>query len=90
VSGRVALVTGAGRNIGRSIALALADAGFAVAVHVRQSLEEGDAVVAEIRAKGGDAMRFAADVTDPERGHIGTDSEARTDSQKRVAEWLAR
>jgi dienelactone hydrolase len=36
------------------------------------------------------ALGPAADVTDPERGHIGTDSEARTDSQKRVAEWLAR
>jgi len=36
------------------------------------------------------AVGPAADATDPEKGHIGTDSEARTDSQKRVAEWLAR
>ena len=32
----------------------------------------------------------AADVAAPERGHLGTDTEARADSQKRVAEWLAR
>ena len=32
----------------------------------------------------------ATDAAAPERGHIGTDPEARADSQKRVAEWLAR
>jgi dienelactone hydrolase len=36
------------------------------------------------------AVGPAADATDPEKGHIGTDSEARADSQRRVAEWLAR
>jgi dienelactone hydrolase len=36
------------------------------------------------------AVGPAADATDPDKGHIGTDSEARNDSQKRVAEWLAR
>ena len=36
------------------------------------------------------ALGPTSDVTDPEKGHIGTDSEARADSQKRVAEWLAR
>ena len=60
----VALVTGASRNIGRSISLALADTGHAVAVHVRQSQAEGAAVVDEIRGRGGDAMLCAADLTD--------------------------
>jgi dienelactone hydrolase len=36
------------------------------------------------------ALDTTADASDPEKGHIGTDSEARTDSQKRVEEWLAR
>ena len=36
------------------------------------------------------ALGPTADATDPEKGHIGTDSEARADSQKRVTEWLAR
>jgi dienelactone hydrolase len=36
------------------------------------------------------AIGGAADAAQPERGHVGTDLEARTDSQKRVAEWLAR
>ena len=62
----VALVTGASRNIGRRIALALADAGHAVAVHVRESRDAGAAVVAEIQGKGGDAALFTADVTDAE------------------------
>jgi dienelactone hydrolase len=31
-----------------------------------------------------------SDAATPERGHLGTDTEARADSQKRVAEWLAR
>jgi dienelactone hydrolase len=36
------------------------------------------------------AIGGAADASQPERGHVGTDLEARTDAQKRVAEWLAR
>jgi dienelactone hydrolase len=36
------------------------------------------------------AMAGISDAAVPERGHLGTDPEARADSQKRVAEWLAR
>ncbi len=36
------------------------------------------------------AIGPTADATEPEKGHVGTDAEARADSQKRVAEWLAR
>jgi len=63
LKGKVALVTGAGRNIGRAIALALADAGAKVAVNVRKSREEGQSVVDEIAARAGDAMLVTADVT---------------------------
>ena len=60
----VALVTGAGRNIGRAIALALADAGARVAVNVRASVDEGRSVVDEITARGGEALLVAANVTE--------------------------
>ena len=60
----VALVTGAGRNIGREIALGLARSGFAVAVNVRSSADEGQAVVDEIHATGGHALLCVADVGD--------------------------
>jgi 3-oxoacyl-[acyl-carrier protein] reductase len=63
LKGKVALVTGAGRNIGRAIALALADAGAAVAVNVRASRGEGEAVANEIAARGGEALLVVADVT---------------------------
>jgi len=60
----VALVTGAGRNIGREIALALAAGGHAVAVNVRASVAEGQAVVDEIGGRGGQALLCVADVGD--------------------------
>src|SRR6202023_1551721 len=61
--GRVALVTGASRGIGAAIALALADAGAAVAVNYRERADDANAVVAGITAKGGRARAVAADVS---------------------------
>jgi 3-oxoacyl-[acyl-carrier protein] reductase len=64
LEGRVALVTGASRNIGRATALALADGGASVIVNARTSIDEAKAVVAEIESRGGKAMAAIADVTD--------------------------
>src|ERR1700754_3615874 len=64
LSGRVAIVTGAGRNIGRGIALALADGGAAVVVNVRSNLKEAEAVAGEIERAGGKALGVTADVAD--------------------------
>ena len=64
LEGRVALVTGSARNIGRAIALDLADAGAKVVINARSSKEECDSVAAEIQAVGGEAMVVLADVTD--------------------------
>ncbi len=61
---RRALVTGAGRRIGRAIALALAEAGFAVAVHHRQSWPDAEETRALIEAAGGRAATLAADLAD--------------------------
>jgi 3-oxoacyl-[acyl-carrier protein] reductase len=66
LEGRVALVTGASRNIGRAIALALSSAGASVIVNARASLDEARAVVKEIEARGGRAVVSLADVTDEE------------------------
>jgi 3-oxoacyl-[acyl-carrier protein] reductase len=66
LDGKVALVTGAGRNIGRAIALDLAAGGAAVVVNARSNRAEADAVVAEIAKAGGKAMAFLADVADAE------------------------
>jgi 3-oxoacyl-[acyl-carrier protein] reductase len=64
LSGRVAIVTGAGRNIGRGIALALAQGGAAVVVNARSNLKEAEGVAGEIERAGGKALAVTADVAD--------------------------
>jgi 3-oxoacyl-[acyl-carrier protein] reductase len=59
----VALVTGASRGIGRAVALALADAGAAVAVNFKTHKAEAEAVCAEIIGRGGRAIPVGADVS---------------------------
>lgn len=62
---RVALVTGAGRGIGRAIALELAAKGHRIAINFRTSAAGSEEVVNAIRESGGEAMAFQADVSLP-------------------------
>ncbi len=61
---KAALVTGGAKRIGRALALALAEDGFAVAVHYHRSNEAAEAVVEKIRRSGGDALALGADLAD--------------------------
>ena len=65
LKGRTALVTGAGRGIGRTLALGLAEAGADI-VAMSRSAEELDAVANEIRKTGRDASTVVCDVTETE------------------------
>ena len=65
LDGRVAVVTGAGRNIGREIALTLAAQGAAIVVNVRSNKAEAEGVVKDIQRQGGKAMSVIGDVADP-------------------------
>ena len=63
LNGRVALVTGGSRGIGAAVAVALAEAGAAVAVNYRERADQAEAVVARIKSTGGAAIAIAADVS---------------------------
>ena len=66
LDGKVALVTGAGQNIGRAIALRLAQDGAAIIVNGRSDQAALDGVVREIEAMGGRAIPAIADVSQPD------------------------
>ncbi|HEX7775429.1 MAG TPA: SDR family oxidoreductase [Parvibaculum sp.] len=76
LKGRVALVTGASRGIGRAIAVALAEAGADVAVNYRRDEEAANETVAEIKALGRKAKAYSASVENFE------------DDQKMIADVL--
>ena len=64
LTGKIALVTGAGRGIGREIALTLAKNGATVIVNYNGSKESADEVVAEIEKNGGSAEAVQCNVSD--------------------------
>ena len=63
LKGKIALVTGASRGIGRSIALHLAQAGALVVVHYSKRKEEAESVVDKIKKDGGSAFAIRADLS---------------------------
>ena len=67
LDGKVALVTGSGRNIGRATVLKLAAEGAHVVVNSRTNKAEADAVAEEVRAGGGKALSLLADVAKKEQ-----------------------
>jgi 3-oxoacyl-[acyl-carrier protein] reductase len=65
LTGKVAIVTGAGRNIGRAIALQLAAGGASILVNARKNRAEAETVAREIESAGGKALVHIGDVADP-------------------------
>ncbi|MGH8191502.1 MAG: SDR family oxidoreductase [Rhodanobacteraceae bacterium] len=63
--GKVALVTGSSRGIGKAIALRLGRGGATVIVHCKQRMEAAEATVAEVEQAGGNAIALQADLEDP-------------------------
>ncbi|HTD61715.1 MAG TPA: SDR family oxidoreductase [Gemmatimonadaceae bacterium] len=78
IAGRIALVTGAGKRVGRALALGLARAGARVAVHFHASTAGALETVAAIRDAGGNARAFSADLADSHAAGTLVDSVADT------------
>jgi 3-oxoacyl-[acyl-carrier protein] reductase len=74
LTGKVAIVTGAGRNIGRAIALALAGAGASILVNARNNRDEADSVAGEIAASGGKAIVHIGNVADERAVQVMADA----------------
>src|SRR5215213_8582835 len=66
MDGRIALVSGGGRGIGRGISELLAAEGATIAVNYRRDREAADDTVAAIRAAGGSAKAYAASIDEPQ------------------------
>src|ERR1700716_767638 len=77
LDGKVAIVTGAGRNIGRAIALALASDGASILVNARSNRAEADGVAREIEAAGGKAIVHIGDIADAAQVHAMVELAAR-------------
>src|SRR2546429_1398901 len=77
IAGKVAIVTGAGRNIGRAIALALADGGASVVVNARSNRAEAESVAKEIEMAGGKALVHVGDVADAKAVQAMADAAAK-------------
>ena len=69
MAGKIALVTGAARRLGRAVALALANDGVSVIVHCSASAAEAEAVAREIRRRRARAWTLRADLADPAQAH---------------------
>jgi NAD(P)-dependent dehydrogenase (short-subunit alcohol dehydrogenase family) len=81
-SGKVAIVAGAaGKGMGRSIALTLAREGASIVVNYRTSADSAAAIVAHIESRGGRALTFRADVTEPEQCRALVDAATETFGQ---------
>jgi 3-oxoacyl-[acyl-carrier protein] reductase len=73
LTGKVAIVTGAGRNIGRAIALTLAEGGASILINARSNRDEAEAVAREIETAGGKALVHLGDVADPNAVQVMAD-----------------
>ncbi|HKY63603.1 MAG TPA: SDR family oxidoreductase [bacterium] len=69
LKGKKALITGASRGIGRSVALKLASQGANILIHYRKNLEEAAALEAELQKIGVQTWKYAADLSDLEQVH---------------------
>lgn len=78
LKGKIALVTGAARRLGRTIALSLGKLGCKVAIHYRSSEQEAKETVKALRALGVEATYFQSDLTDEEQVKAMLESVAQT------------